>query len=405
VMRIHIVGTRGFPSSYGGFETLVRHLAPYLVARGHQVTVFDREPERRQDGHRTRVVDGVRVFSSWGLDGTASSTLSHGLSSTFVTAKERPNVALVMNVANGFFLPVFRARGVPVALNVDGIEWERDKWSSVGKRVFRAAAASTAWWADCLIADSMAIAERWRTEFHRESCFIPYGGDPQSRLPGPERVVHLGLEPGGYVLIVARLVPENNVPIMLEAARRTGKPTVVVGSGCGSDLEQQIRAQHNPPQVTALGHVSDQGLLSALWAHCGVYLHGHSVGGTNPALVQAMGLGAPVLALDTPFNREVVVRDDLLVPLETDVIARRADLLLRSPELRAAATAWGRARVATVYNWAAVCAGYELVLTTLARADGSGLVDKPGSRQSGGRHTLKRLRSRPSLPSVQNSTG
>jgi glycosyltransferase involved in cell wall biosynthesis len=369
-MRIHIVGTRGFPSWYGGFETLVRHLAPYLVSRGHQVTVFDREPNRHQDGRRTRIVDEVRVFSSWGHNGTTSSTLSHGLSSTLVTAKEKPHVALVMNVANGFYLPVLRARGVPVALNVDGIEWERDKWSSVGKRVFRAAAASTARWADCIIADSMAIAELWRTEFNRDSCFIPYGGDPQSHLPGPERVVHLGLEPGAYVLIVARLVPENNVATMLEAAKRTGKPTVVVGSGV-SDLEQRIRAEHNPPQVTALGHVSDQDLLSALWAHCGVYLHGHSVGGTNPALVQAMGLGAPVLAVDTPFNREVVVLDDLLVPLEPDVIARRADLLLRSLELRAVATEWGLTRVATVYNWAAVCAGYEAALTTLARTDGS----------------------------------
>jgi glycosyltransferase involved in cell wall biosynthesis len=293
-----------------------------------------------------------------------------------VTAMEKPNVALVMNVANGFFLPALRARGVPVALNVDGIEWERDKWNSVGKRVFRAAAASTARWADCLIADSMAIAERWRTEFHRDSCFIPYGGDPESDLPGPERVMRLGLEPGGYVLIVARLVPENNVAMMLEAARRTGKPAVVVGSGGGSNLEQQIRAQHSPPQVTALGHVSDQDLLSALWAHCGVYLHGHSVGGTNPALVQAMGLGAPVLALDTRFNREVVVRDDLLVPLEADVIARRADLLLRSLELRAAAAAWARARVATVYNWAAVCARYESVLTTLGERMTNSLPDQ-----------------------------
>jgi glycosyltransferase involved in cell wall biosynthesis len=349
-----------------------------LVDRGHQVTVFDREHCRHQDGRRARVVDDVRVLSSWGLDGTASSTLSHGLSSTLVTAKEKPDVALVMNVANGFFLPVLRARGVPVALNVDGIEWERDKWSSVGKRVFRAGAASTARWADCLIADSMAIAELWRTEFHRDSCFIPYGGDPQSRLPGPEKVVHLGLEPGGYVLIVARLVPENNVTMMLEAARRTGKPTVVVGSGGGSDLERQIRAQHNPPQVMALGHVSDQDLLSALWVHCGVYLHGHSAGGTNPALVQAMGLGAPVLALDTRFNREVVARDDLLVPLEADVIARRADMLLRSLELRTAATTWGRARIATAYNWAAVCARYESVLTALAQRMA---LNQPGSGQ------------------------
>jgi hypothetical protein len=147
-MRIHILGTRGYPSTYGGFETLVRHLAPYLVGHGHSVTVFDRDPDRRADGHRVRSIDGVRVYSSRGLAGTMSSTLSHGLTSSMVAAKERPDVVLAMNVANGFFLPVLRARRVPVVLNVDGIEWERGKWSPLGKQVFLTAARATARWAD-----------------------------------------------------------------------------------------------------------------------------------------------------------------------------------------------------------------------------------------------------------------
>ena len=302
LMRIHIVGTRGFPSSYGGFETLVRHLAPYLVGRGHQVTVFDREPHRHQDGRRTRIVDEVRVFSSWGHNGTTSSTLSHGLSSTLVTAKEKPNVALVMNVANGFFLPVLRARGVPVALNVDGIEWEREKWSSVGSGSFGRPPHPRHGGLTASSQTRGPSPNGGGRNFIGTAASSRTGG-PASHLPGPERVVHLGLEPGGYVLIVARLVPENNVAMMLEAAKRTGKPTVVVGSG-GSDLEQQIRAEHNPPQVTALGHVSDQDLLSALWAHCGVYLHGHSVGGTNPALVQAMGWGRR----SSPWTRRSIAR-------------------------------------------------------------------------------------------------
>ncbi|HTF47037.1 MAG TPA: glycosyltransferase, partial [Pseudonocardia sp.] len=191
-MRIHILGTRGFPSSYGGFETLLRHLAPDLVRRGHQVTVFDREPVQPGNG-RVRMIDGVRVYSSLGLNGTTSSTLSHGLTSSLITARERPHVALVMNVANGFFLPVLRARQVPVVLNVDGIEWERDKWSPLGKRVFRAAAAATARWADSLIADSEAIGERWISEFDRDSEFVPYGGDVPDGAPGPDRVRELGL--------------------------------------------------------------------------------------------------------------------------------------------------------------------------------------------------------------------
>jgi glycosyltransferase involved in cell wall biosynthesis len=365
-MRVHILGTRGYPSSYGGFETLLRHLAPELVRRGHEVTVFDRDRSRDRSG-RERIIDGVQVRSSLGLSGTASSTLSHGLSSALVTAVQRPDVALVMNVANGFFLPALRARGVPVALNVDGIEWERDKWSATGKRVFLTAAKASARWADRLIADSHAIAARWRTDFGRESTFVPYGGDVE-RPPEPRRVRELGLTPGAYVLIVARLVPENNVAPMLEAAKRTRAPVVVVGSGPdGSELERHVRAEHDPPRVQALGHVSDQELLSALWAHCGVYLHGHSVGGTNPALCQAMGLGAPVLANDTVYNREVLERADMVVPLRPDVIAERAAELLASPERRAEAAAWGRRRVEAVYNWDAVCTGYEKVLTEIAR--------------------------------------
>ncbi|MBV9058525.1 MAG: glycosyltransferase [Pseudonocardiales bacterium] len=368
-MRIHIIGTRGYPSTYGGFETLVRHLAPYLVGHGHTVTVFDRDHGRRASGHRARSIDGVRVYSSRGFEGVRSSTLSHGLTSSVVAAKERPDVVLAMNVANGFFLPILRARRVPVVFNVDGIEWERDKWSPLGKFVFFTAARATARWADALIADSLAIAERWRQDFGRTSTFVPYGGDPRTERPNSDRVVELGLKPGQYVLIVARLVPENNVTTMLDAAKASGAPTVVVGSGGGTALEKSVFAQHDPPRVLTLGHVADQGLLAALWAHCGVYLHGHSVGGTNPALVQALGLGAPVLAYGTVFNREVLVREEMLVSLDIESIVSRIHELLSSDALRTSFAEWGRSRVAEMYNWEAVCARYEAVLRGIARLE------------------------------------
>ena len=174
-MRIALLGTRGYPSYYGGFETLIRHLAPYLSGAGHDVTVFDRSAGRLRS--RTAIVDGIRVVRSVGTAGNASSTLTHGLTSTLVTAVERPDVAVIMNVANGYFLPMLSLRGVPTVLNVDGIEWEREKWSPLGRKVFRGGALATARWADHLVTDSRAIAERWHREFGRESTFIPYGGD------------------------------------------------------------------------------------------------------------------------------------------------------------------------------------------------------------------------------------
>ena len=366
-MKVSILGTRGYPRSYGGFETLVRHLAPHLQGSGHDVTVFDRssEPERRL---RSRTVDGIRVLPSVGLSGSTTSTLSHGLSSAVVTAAERPDVALIMNVANGFFLPLLRARHIPTVLNVDGIEWEREKWSPLGRRVFHAGASATARWADHLISDSTAIAARWHSEFGRDSTFIPYGGDTDDPNVDPSVVEAQGLKPGGYVLIVARFVPENNVETMVEAGVRTGFPVVVVGSNPGSAVHSRLMARHSPPSVRMLGHVSDQTLLSSLWAYCGVYLHGHSVGGTNPALVQALGMGAPTIALDTVYNREVLERDESLCPLDAETIAQRAKALLASPTARKEASENGRCRVAAIYNWASVCKAYEETLLLAAES-------------------------------------
>lgn len=369
-MRIHILGTRGYPSSYGGFETLVRHLAPFLVGRGHQVTVFDRRGARPSDGlaphTRSVVVDGVRVLRSRGLHGTSSSTLTHGLHSAVVTARERPDVALVLNVANGFFLPALRVARVPVVLNVDGIEWERAKWNAAGKLAFRTGARATARWASVIVADSHSIADRWKRDFHRSSTFIPYGGDDNTPSQ-PGRLSEIGLTAGSYVLIVARLVPENNVEIMLEGAILSGLPVVVVGSGGDSETEQRIFARHNPPSVRTLGHISDQELLSTLWANCGAYLHGHSVGGTNPALVQAMGLGAPVIAFDTPYSREVLANERQLVPLQPEAIARRLQEVFESGRLRRAIIGSGHQRVSTVYNWRSVCSAYEATLKAATR--------------------------------------
>jgi glycosyltransferase involved in cell wall biosynthesis len=365
MVRIDILGTRGFPSSYGGFETLVRHLAPYLVRRGHEVTVFARQVGGGPRTEKSRVTQGVRVVSSRGFDGTTTSTLSHGLSSTLRTARTRPDVALVMNIANGFFLPALKMRGVPAVLNVDGIEWEREKWTPRGRRVFYSAAKMTAKWAERLVSDSEAIRCRWQLEFGRDSSFIPYGGDPEVD-PSRTYLDELGLSVEGFALIVARFVPENNVRLMLDAAVASHVPVVVVGSAVGSPIEAEIRSRHDPPRVHVVGHISDQSELSALWSGCGVYLHGHSVGGTNPALVQAMGLGAPVLALDTPFNREVLESSEQLMPREVNEITSRINTVMTSSETRARFRSNGESRVAAVYNWSAVCASYEAVLAEVA---------------------------------------
>lgn len=366
-ISVAIVGSRGFPSRYGGFETFVRSLAPHLRRAGIDVTVYCRGP-----GLRTAVdeVEGIRCVRTVGIDRRASSTLSFGLTASIDTVRRRPDVALLLNVANGFYLPMFRRSGIPTAVNVDGLEWERAKWNAVGKAVFRSGASFTAKYADSIIVDSQAIGAVWESEFGVKTTFIPYGATLRNDQRS-DKLADLGLRPGSYALAVARLVPENNVELFLEAMsrHRSSRPIVVVGSASGpSTFEDELRRRAaTEPDFHWLGHVTDDELLEQLWTHCGVYFHGHSVGGTNPALLQALACGSPTLAIDTPFNREVIPHDAHLCPPVATELAARIDAVFGDEALRAAMSKRGRAVVAARYQWDAVCEQYAQLLLSLVK--------------------------------------
>jgi glycosyltransferase involved in cell wall biosynthesis len=364
VPSVAVIGTRGYPSYYSGFETAVRKIAPYLANAGWDVTVYGRRGATRPDDPDIdhRVVTRV----THGLDTKNASTLSYGLTSVLDAAAHRPDVALVMNVANGYYLPLLRACGVPTLVNVDGLEWERAKWGSLAKRVFRTGAACTARWASGLVFDSRAIETYWHQTFGVQGTFIPYGGDVPPALPVPERLTHRG-----YVLMVARFVPENTLSEFFEAVPTISArhPVVIVGdSGYGGEWDEAARrlaAGHS--SVSWLGRVSNDSLLHALWQHAGVYFHGHSVGGTNPALVQAMAAGAPILARDTVYNREVLGSAGSFVAADSEAISRALLQMLGSrTELDEAAEA-NIQRAEQHYSWKQVCGDYERALRTLLR--------------------------------------
>ncbi|MFV9424441.1 glycosyltransferase [Microbacterium sp. S1037] len=363
---VAILGTRGYPSFYGGFETAVRSLAPYLADKGWDVTVYGRPggtaassgfvPDSRVTARTTR-----------GVETKSLSTLSYGATSALDSMRRRPDVALVMNVANGYWLPLLKARGIPTVVNVDGIEWEREKWGRLAKAVFRTGALATAKWADSLVFDARAIGDYWAKEFQRTGVFIPYGGDVPKVGAPPE-----GMESGAYVLIVARFVPENtigeffdSVPLIAQRHR-----VVIVGSsGYGGEFDQRAKSlAEGNANVTWMGHVRDDDLLLSLWQHCGVYFHGHSVGGTNPALVQAMACGAPTVARDTVFNREVLSEQGgkFVLPRPQE-IADGVNSLMNDPEERARLAAVVTARAADYYSWNLVCAAYEAELDRVRR--------------------------------------
>lgn len=365
--RFAIVGARGYPSSYGGFETLVHHLAPYLVAQGHTVVVYGRANSR----HSYReTINGVEVRKMRGLDFKATSTLSFGFSASWDLANDPCDAALILNIANGFYLRRLSRANIATCVNVDGLEWHRGKWGPLARRTLRHAATLTARDADALVFDSSALGSIWRDLFGREGHVISYGapilvGGDNRRLRG------LGLPYKGYVLAVARIVPENNVDLLLDALPYLTRDTRIVVVG-DSNYEhatiRRLRRLKADGRINWLGHVDDQELLNELWMNAGAYWHGHSVGGTNPALLQALGAGAPTLALDTPFNREVIERDAQLVPHDASVLATRITALLESPALARSSREWGREVVRERYHWEGVCERYERLLEQLAEA-------------------------------------
>jgi glycosyltransferase involved in cell wall biosynthesis len=337
-------------------------LAPYLADNGWDVSVYGRRGS-------TRAADPardprVRTIVTRGIERKSVSTLSYGLTATIDAVKRKPDVALVMNVANGYFLPLLRMRGVPTLVNVDGIEWDRAKWGRLAKGVFHTGARATARFGTRMVYDSREIARRWGDEFGLDGDFIPYGGDVPTPLPLEANLSHRG-----YVLLVARFVPENTVPEFLEAARALSQrwPVVIVGSsGYGGSMDDSAASlAEEMPNVSWLGHVSDDSRLLSLWQHAGVYFHGHSVGGTNPALVQAMAAGAPIVARDTPYNREVLASTGIFTLADPNSIAASINSLMSNPLTQATLGSAAQGRAFHHYSWEKVCQAYEQSLLAL----------------------------------------
>lgn len=354
-MHIAFLGIRGVPARYSGFETAAEEVGRRLVDRGHDVTVYcrGRAAEKEHLGMRLVHLPTVRL--------KVTDTLVHTALSLLHLQPGPPDVAVLFNAANAPLLPLARVRGLPVAVHVDGLEWQRAKWGPLGKRYYRAAERLAVRWADTLIADARGIQRYYEETHNAASAFIPYGA-PILSDARPDLLTPLELRPRRYHLVVARFEPENHVDLMVRGFIESAStyPLVVVGSAPYSAryTEEIRRLAASDRRVRLLGGVWDQDLLNALYANATCYLHGHSVGGTNPTLLRAMGAGAPVLAFDVTFNREVLGDTGLFF----DSPARLAALVDDQESIEEASIDRGRrgqARARHLYDWDDVTTGYE----------------------------------------------
>jgi glycosyltransferase involved in cell wall biosynthesis len=355
-MSIAMVGTRGVPARYGGFETAVEEIGRRLADAGHRVVVYCRTVPGATEQPPGEFL-GMQLVHLPAARKRSLETLSHTALSVGHLMAHRTDAAFVFNAANSPLLPVLRAARIPVATHVDGLEWKRAKWGGAGRRYYRVAESLAVRWSDALIADAQGIADYYTDAFAAPTTLLTYGA-PIIR-PGKDRLAELGLEPGGYHLVVARFEPENHVDLIVEGYTLSPavKPLVVVGSAPYADeYTQRVHALADE-RVRFLGGVWDQELLDQLYANSATYLHGHSVGGTNPSLLRAIGAGAAVTAFDCSFNREVIADAGRFFSTPEDVAREIAGV--EADPVRTARDGRRSRELALRYDWDQVATGYE----------------------------------------------
>lgn len=370
-----ILGTRGIPAAHGGFETFAERLALHLASRGWRVGVYcQAEVERVRDRVSTRTWNGITLITvEVALRGPAATLAFDAF--CVKDAATRGGVCLVLGYNGAAFLPYLRARGGRILTNMDGIEWRRPKWPLPVRAFFYGSEWIAAWSSQRLVADHPAIADHLaRRRPRRAIATIPYGGDPP---PADLRPPPLGLEPGRYLVSIARIEPDNNILTLVEAFSRKprGMRLVVLGTLKVGNAYHRAVEDAAGLEVLMPGAIYEPEMVQSLRVHARAYLHGHTVGGTNPSLVEALWAGNAVIAHDNPFNRGTA-GDGQFYFTDGDSCAAAIERVLTDEGAVAAARAAARAQ-AERFRWDDVLAAYE---DELRRVGGYPRLPAPESR-------------------------
>ena len=303
-LKIAVIGSRGYPYVYSGYETLVKELAERLVRSGNKVTVYC---HRQLFTEKPKKVNGVHLVYTPSVHSKVFSQLYNSFFSFIHVCFSKNDVVLVVNSANGPFgllTKIFRKK---TCINVDGLEWLRPKWKGLGSVYFRFASKLATLFFDEIITDSVEMNKVYKNIFGVKSTVIAYGStmvyDKKSKI-----LEKFSLKKKQYYLIVGRLIPDNNSKKIIEAFLKSNssKSIVIVGDvPYNDDYASEVKLMSSK-KVIFTGYVKNQLELSVLYNNCFGYIHGHEFGGTNPTMINALFFNCQILALDTVFNKEML---------------------------------------------------------------------------------------------------
>lgn len=361
-LYIGILGTRGVPNRYGGFEQCAAALSVGLQERGHRVAVYSSS----NHDYQQPIWNGVQIIHQYDPESRVGAVgqFVYDLNCILDARKRRFDVLLQLGyTSSSIWHPLWPKKAVNM-VNMDGLEWMRSKYSARVQAFLKHAEAWAARHADALVADSPAIQTHLLKTHKRESTFIPYGA-PVFREPDATVLSSIGVVPFQYYLILARMEPENNIETIIRGycASAEAWPMLVVGHvdrGYGARLVAKYR---NHPQVRFMGGIYDLRVIDNLRYYASLYFHGHSVGGTNPSLLEAMGCSALIAAHNNPFNRAILGNEAYYFDQEADVAG------LIKHYKKEDSTHWRASnleKVRSTYSWPQVVDQYEALMLRLS---------------------------------------
>ncbi len=364
-MKIAIMGTRGIPANYGGFETFADEVSRRLVERGHEVTVYCRTHNIDYPDSYYR---GVRLVKLPSLQHKYFDTVFHTFLSVLHSLVRRYQVVLICNSVNSIFAALPRLSGQKVAVNVDGLEWQRAKWNKAGQWVYRISEWLATFIPHQIVTDSKFIQSYYLKRFGKQSTFIPYGA-PEELYPPSEYLKKFNVKPREYVLYVSRLEPENNAHHVVQAFEKvkTNKRLVIVGDApYNSDYIRNLK-ETKDDRIIFTGYVFGEGYREFQSnAYC--YIQATEVGGTHPALLEGMGFGNCIMAHDVPEHREALGRAGLYYAYRNpDDLAAKLQKLLDDPETVEEYRRRAARRARLRYSWEGVTVDYEHLFSRMLR--------------------------------------
>lgn len=383
-MRIAICGTRGIPACYGGFETFAEELSARLVERGHQVRVYGR---KHVIDYHEKYYKGVEICLLPAPKHKYLETPLHSLLSFFHLLFKRVDVVLVCNAANSPFVWLLRLAGLPVAVNVDGIERHRAKWNSLGRMWYQLGERCSVWFASRIVADADVIADYYKQQYGVDSSVIRYGhsigaeaaadakaegkSEYLDEIKGNPLFAELDVSPGSYILFVSRLEPENNAHVVIEAFNRLPEevrrqyPLLIVGDAPYAKAYIESLHRAASAEVVFAGYrFRDE--YTALQLGASIYIQATEVGGTHPALVESMGYANCIIVNGTPENTEVIADAGHVYPKnDRAVLCELLHSLLSDPRRLQQSRSAARQRAKQHFAWEKIASDYECLFSEL----------------------------------------